>query len=286
MAFARSGPLNGECTVSKSPRLPGLLASLAVLPPLLAMPVPLSGQGPGCKEDEPRIVGFVIDAGTELPLANALVSVEASNWASLTTGNGRFLLCNIESGPHVVTVERLGYETLTADVGALVSNEAIRLPMEPDPVVLEGLEIVTDRFERRRRTAAVPVRAYDQEVLARSSHWSAAEFIDRQTGVFLVHCPVRNRYLYYEDGRTIGIDIPDIGGINRCVRDRGETVRPRIYLDEAPLFGGWAQLASLPTSQLYMIEIYSGGRNIRAYTRAFVEHAARTRRLTAVPLWN
>ena len=250
------------------------------------MPPPVVGQTPDCNEDQPRIVGFVIDAGTELRLPGALVSVEALKWASLTTDDGRFLLCNIGPGVHVVTVERLGYEALSAPVGARVSDEAIRLPMEPDPVVLEGLEIVADRFERRRRAVTVPVRSYDQEALARSSYWSAAEFVNFQAGVVTVGCPSSRRYGYYEDGRSRWMDVPYVGGVHTCVRDRGESVRPVVYLDEAILFGGWDELASVPTSQLYMIEVYSRGRQIRAYTRTFIEHAARTRLLVPVPLWN
>lgn len=272
--------------MSRPLRTPGFLAATAAVALWPAMPSPVVGQTPDCREDRPRIVGFVIDTGTELPLASALVSVEASNWASLTTDDGRFLLCNIGPGVHVVTVERLGYETLTAPVGARVSDEAVRLPMEPDPVLLEGLEIVADRFERRRRAVAVPVRSYDQEALARSSHWSAAEFIDFQAGVVTVRCPGATRYEYSEDGRSRRLEVPYVGGVHTCVRDRGESVRPAVYLDEAILFGGWEELASLPTSQLYMIEVYSRGRHIRAYTRAFIEQAAKTRRLAPVPLWN
>lgn len=48
----------------------------------------MAAQEPNCDEGKPRIVGFVIDAGTESPLASALVWVESSPQASLTTDSG------------------------------------------------------------------------------------------------------------------------------------------------------------------------------------------------------
>ena len=246
----------------------GLLASasLAALPLSLTTAARVAAQEPDCDEDQPYIVGFVIDAGTESPLASVLVWVESSPQASLTTDNGRFLLCDVRSGSHLVQAARLGYDTLAVQVEVDPSVEPVRLRMEPDPIVLEGLEIVTDRFERRRRAVAVPVRAFDQEELARSNYWSAAEFVDMQAGAITVRC-------------TTGRSVTDT-----CVYDRGRIVRPRIFLDEAPLLGGWDELASLPTSHLYMIEVYRRGAHIRAYTHHFMARAAKTR-LAPFPLW-
>ena len=241
-------------------------ASLAALPLSGTMAGAVAAQEPDCDEDQPHIAGLVLDAGTESPLSSVLVWVEASPLASLTTDNGRFLLCKVGPGSHLVTAARLGYDTLRVRVEADPAPAPIRLRMAPNPIVLEGLEIVVDRFERRRRAAAVPVRTFDREGLARSNHWSAADFVNMQAGVVTVRC------------RT-GMALADT-----CVQDRGRVVRPRIYLDEAPLIGGWDELVSLPTSELYMIEVYRRGVHIRAYTHRFMARAARTR-LTPLPLW-
>lgn len=125
-----------------------LLPSLAVLcgSAGFAFPADAQHQQPECNDDEARIVGVIVDAATETPVAGAHASVEASDWGSLTTDNGRFLLCGIAAGIHVVTVERLGYVTLESPIEASASGEPVALPMRPDPVLLEGLEIVSDRF--------------------------------------------------------------------------------------------------------------------------------------------
>lgn len=237
--------------------LPGALALSAGFP----VAAVAQDEQPVCEDDQARIVGVVIDAGTDNPLAGAHVSVRASDWGSLTTDNGRFLLCEIGAGNHVVTVERLGYVTLESWIEADASGDPVALHMQPDPILLEGLEVITDRFERRRRAVATTVRAFDQEDLASSGYWSAADFVDRQTGVMTTPC-----------------------GINRCVYYRGRVVNPRVYLDEFPLIGGWSHLETIPTSELYMIEVYRRGTHIRAYTHNFMKRAARVR-LAPMMIW-
>ncbi len=43
-------------------------------------------------------------------------------------------------------------------------------------------------------------------------------------------------------------------------------------------------LHTVPTSQLYMIEVYGRGTHIRAYTHGFMERAAGVR-LAPLPIW-
>ena len=246
-----SRPVSGAVAVA-------LVAGLAVTP----FPAAAQDDKPVCVDGEPQIVGIIVDHTNEEPLAAALVSVTTTEWASLTTASGQFQLCGILSGTHRVTVERLGYRTLEVRVEAAAPPAAIRLRMDPDPILLEGLEIVSDRFERRRRATAYSVRAFDREEIASSPYWSAADFVQSRALVFTRLC----------------------GGGSRCVWSRGRVVQPSVYLDEMPLFGGWNELEMIPTSQLHMIEVYRRGRHIRAYTHQFMERAARTR-LSPFPIW-
>jgi len=240
-----------------------LVSSLVILCASVALAPPADAQlQPACNDDEARIVGVIVDADTETPLAHAYASVEASKWGSLTSDNGRFLLCGIGAGVHAVTIERLGYVTLETRIEANSSGEPVALQMHPDPVLLEGLEIVSDRFERRRRAVATAVRAFDQEAIASSGLWSAAEFVDMRAGVITTPC-----------------------GISRCVYYRGRRVSPTVYLDEFRLIGGWSELETIPTSQLYMVEIYRRGTHIRAYTHHFMKRAA-TVRLAPMMIWD
>ena len=245
--------------MSKSLESPARFAWLALAALSAIIPVPITAQ-PACEPDQPRIVGLVVDAGTAAPLEGALVSTAESNQAWLTTDSGRFLLCEIGPGTHGVTVERLGYETLTVQVTADAAGNVVRFRLEPRPILLEGLEIVMDRFGDRRRAAAMVVRAYDQTSIARSGYGVAGDFVMSRSGVFTAPC-----------------------GASRCVFHRGARVSPVVYLDEVPLVGGWSQFETLPTSLLYMVEVYRNGTHIRAYTHAFMERAAQNR-LAPLPI--
>ena len=220
-------------------------------------PAAAQREQPECLDDQARILGVVVDAATEMPLTGAYVSVAGSDWGSLTTDSGWFALCGIEAGTHLVAVERLGYATLESEVVAAAPWDRVALRMEPDPILLEGLEIVTDRFERRRRAVESGVSTFDQEDLLRSSYWSAADFVDLHAGVYTTPC-----------------------GGNTCVYYRGYArgpLEPVVYLDEIRLLGGWSELEDIPTSQLYMVEVYAGGTHIRAYSHHFMEYAAKVR---------
>ena len=213
-----------------------------------------------CVDGEPQIVGIVVDRTNEEPLSTALVSVAATEWASLTTESGRFQLCGIRAGKHLITVERLGYQTLYGRVDAAAPAAPVLLNMAPDPILLEGLEIVTDRFERRRRATAYSVRAFAREDIASSPYWTAADFVASRGMVSPTPCD----------------------GGDWCVWSRGRSVKPTVYLDEMPLFGGWRELQMVPTSQLHMIEVYRRGTHIRAYTHHFME-PGRTNSPLAIP---
>lgn len=240
----------------ESPGLSGLFSSVA----LAAMTVSSAAAQPVCEPGQPRIVGQVVDAATEAPLDVVRVAAEVSARPALTTSDGRFLLCEVGAGTIAITAERLGYETLTVDVVAGTASDPIRLRLQPSPILLEGLEIVMDRFKHRHRAVATVVRTYDEAAFASSGHWSAGDFVATRSGIFTTPC-----------------------GLGRCVYYRGTLVLPSVYLDERPLPGGWAQFESLPTSQLYMIEVYRRGTHVRAYSHAFMERAAKTR-LAPLPI--
>ena len=48
-------------------------------------------------------------------------------------------------------------------------------------------------------------------------------------------------------------------------------------LDEAPLLGGLSYLQAFAPWEFHMIEVYAGGRHIRAYTPRYMERAAKQR---------
>ncbi len=207
-----------------------------------------------------HLVGQVVDIATGAPVQGARVSVAAAEWMSLTNAEGRFILHDLDPGPHRLSVEQLGYRTLVAQVQAGTAAAPLRLGIEPDPIVLEGLEVVSRRFERRRRATGLRVSEFDQHELARSSSTSAAEMLEERIPVQRTQC--------------------NDGGFE-CVFSRGGRIRPIVCIDETPMIDGWNALAAYRPQDFHMIEVYGRGGLVRAYTHFFMERAARIRFLPA-----
>jgi hypothetical protein len=187
------------------------------------------------------------------PLVGAFVSLRGSDWGSLTDDKGRFLVRNVVPGRVELTVEQLGYETLEWE-GVVTSTTALDLHLEPQPVLLEGLTVIADRFQARRNATATSVRWFDRSALATSPHVSTLEFLASR-GMIRIRC--RSAY-----------------GDN-CVLVRGRAVEPSVWVDEAPIIAGLEYLDDIPPYELYMVEVYGTGRHIRAYTSGFMERSAK-----------
>jgi hypothetical protein len=129
------------------------------------------------------------------------------------------------------------------------------------PILLEGLTVVADRFESRRRSTPTAVRWLDQKALATAPQENALEVLVARGGLTRVAC------------RGVWS--------NECVLARGSVVEPSVWVDEAPFLGGFEYLRTIQPHELYMVEIYAGGRHIRAYTNRFME---RTAELRALPM--
>lgn len=208
--------------------------------------------------------GRVVDARTGQPLVGAFVGLAGSDWGSITEENGRFLIPDMDPGPLSLTVEQLGYETLAWAGNVKPDEQELLLEVSPQPVVLEGLRIVTDRFRSRRRATATSVRAYEREALATSHYATALEFLRSRHGFVHVPCFGRRGDL--------------------CIRLRGRLVEPVVYVDEHPVMGGLTWLSTMAPYELQMIEVYGWGRHIRAYTPQFMARAARIR-LAPIPIF-
>lgn len=203
------------------------------------------------------VMGTVVDGDNGGVLAGAWVRISGSEWGSITDDRGRFRLPDLDPGRLELTVEQLGYETLTwaGDVGD--GNGLLRLELTPSPVLLEGLQVVTDRFRARRNAVATPVRAFDAAALSSTAQETALDFVALRAGTWITPCAGR-----YGD---------------RCIHLRGRSVEPTVYVDEMPMLGGLEYLAHIPPYELHMIEVYGNGRHIRAYTPQFMERAAKQR---------
>lgn len=208
--------------------------------------------------------GIVVDEAGQ-PLVGAFVALAGSEWGSLTNESGAFRLDDIDPGPIELTVEQLGYATLHWR-GSVAADEPLSLTLEAQPVVLEGLTVVTDRFQSRRRATATSVQSYDRTALATSHYDDMMQFVRARAGLFETRCP------RYEHSST-------------CFMRRGRPVAPVVYIDEMPVLGGTDFLASMRPHELYMLEVYNRGAHIRAYTTQFMERAAKQRLQPVTFIW-
>ena len=218
------------------------------------------------------VTGTIRDANTQSALPGARIRIDELRRGTLSDDFGRFMIDDVEPGLHVITVERYGYASAEGTIDTRPESGAVlEIELLPMPVMLDGLSVVTDRLELmetrlRSRRNAVPYssRAFGQDRLVRSPARDMLDFLVVDASLSPVRCGA---------GR--------LG--NWCVVRRGRPVEPRVYIDEAPVIGGLDQLQSYQPHDLYLIEVYSLGQEIRAYTHQFVERMAR-RPVALIPI--
>jgi hypothetical protein len=227
---------------------------------LLAVVAPIQAQ----RQSNSRIntSGHITDLTTGNPVSGALVEFPGLGKQALTDRNGRFALTGIRPGKHKIVVTQLGFKTVMREV-TIAQNEPLGIiPMDPDPVMLKGIEVQVDRLETRRRAIGVSAQAFGRDELLATTSWNAAEFA--RTRLMLIPCP---------SGRGL------------CLHHRGQTIPPVIYIDERRAFG-IEELEAYPVFDLYLVESFDNGRMIRVYTNWFMQSLARNgMRLQQIIIW-
>jgi CarboxypepD_reg-like domain len=224
------------------------LAAALVFPAVFALPA----AGQNTENETGTLSGIVVDATTGTPLVGVWVGIEGSRSAAYTDRDGRFAMRGIRTRALTLTAEQLGYKDASVEI-AEVGDEPIRVELTPDPVLLEGIRVITDRLAARRNAIATTVRAYDAEQLVTSASFDAYDFL--RTRLFTTPCP-----------RTSFSSV--------CIRRRGGVVVPQVYVDDAPYFGGFDVLQGWDMPSLYAIEVIASGVQVRVYTKNFAERLA------------
>lgn len=217
----------------------------------------------GAQEPEPsgpdriRVTGLVLDAVTGSPVRGAIVGLESERQVTVTNESGVFEFGRVRPGYLKLRVEQLGYAqtTLTAEVGPEAGP--LRIDLEPMPVVLEGLQVVADRLESRRKAVGISVRTLRAEDLVGRAG-DMAQILRYAPGMILHDC---------RSYRT--------GGRTWCVYRRGGFQESRLFIDDRRAIGGHEELRGLPPEEVYAVEIYGWGRQVRVYTRRFMARLAR-----------
>lgn len=244
--------------MSRNPTDRLVLSALGALALLLGGRPALAQQPTSSLSSGPILVGKVVDSGTGKGLAYAVVTLDKGEPHVITDSTGTFRFGGLQKGIYNLTATQLGYARLTLPVVVSDNPEPVTFQLFPDPIALEGIKVMGDRFRGRRNALPVASSAYDHDRLERSPALNVMDFLALEGKLSPAMCP--------------GIGQ---GNSMYCFNRRGSVVQPQVFLDEAPLPAGMTQLEGYHPNDLYLVEVISNGLMIRAYTKAFMDRLSK-----------
>ncbi|MBI4521035.1 MAG: carboxypeptidase-like regulatory domain-containing protein, partial [Gemmatimonadetes bacterium] len=123
------------------------------------------------------LTGVVLDASTGAGLSWASLGLRGERNRAAADARGAFRLPRVRTGSYLLLAERLGYKSLYVPVRVTAPPRPIRIQLEPDPVVLEGLTVVYSRFRSRRNAYPRVVRDYGEDRLTRTAARDVVDFL-------------------------------------------------------------------------------------------------------------
>ena len=210
---------------------------------------PLAAQAP---EDygRTRVQGRVLDLETAAPLRGAFIAPQGLRTGFLADSLGNFVLDLPSQAVYYLYVEQLGYETMDLRVSSAEVGRPIEVNLRPKPILLEGVTVLSDRFQRRRSFFDGSIRVYDRDRLLASPQMDALQFVSSRTG--LVRQCQRDP-------------------LNYCVWRRGRLRPMSVCIDEMHSFMGARELEHYSPQDFYLVEVYDHGSHVRVYTNGYVE---------------
>lgn len=231
-----------------------LLAVAALLLATAALPA-------RAQRSEPRILvtGTVVDSVSGFPLYGVAIATSTTADRTASDSTGAFTL-SVPAGTTLLTFTGRGFQRVGQIVTASDNVDLGRVPLLPDAVALEGIEVSVSQLDQRLRGFTGSTLVFGPSVLQHSGDSHLFDFVRHRTGARPVGCNTLD---------------PDSGG--DCLRVRGMPTRPRLFVNEV-------QMASTELLRIYRpedverVEIFGGGVMIRVYTRTYLEMMARTNR--------
>jgi hypothetical protein len=208
--------------------------------------------------------GRVLDASTGAHLEGAFVEVLGSSRIAISDADGRVSM-QLQPGEQTFRIRLIGYEELTTTLHLPPGTLLHEFAMNPRPVVLEAIHVVDDQIRQRRNAVPMSVFVLNRRQLLVTGG-SAADIVLRRTGLVRVECP------HY------------VLTLAPCALIRGEAQPVAVHIDDRISFAGLDELETYQPQELYMIEIYGGGRFVRAYTTRYMEYVTQHGMRTPPPL--
>lgn len=241
---------------------------------LLAAAVFLGGGAPA--DTTVTVQGRVLDYVTGEPVRFVQVTPSQGGAGTLTDEAGRFRL--EVPWPETLGLElnQLGYQPSFFPLEGLERLGGLEIRLPPNPVLLEGLEAVVDRFEVRRQREQRKVYVWEPERIMRSGGGNLWELIRREVP-FSRPCRLNRDYLC-RYGRTSTYrsayrPTPRFSGQSSALSQAmgGET-RVGVCIDGRPATAGASELRGYPLDAVYRIEFVGVFPSaVRIWTRDYMQ---------------
>ena len=188
-----------------------------------------------------QIVGRVIDAESEIPIANARVRILNTDFVTQTDGDGRFVFFDLMPGAYTLVMTHVAYDEVRRTVQVAETAEVF--------IVLSLRTLPLDEFS----VIADPIGASDiHRNPAYATVITRESFEGRETTLPDVLA------------EATGVHVKRLGGLGAfsTLSLRGSSAdQVEVYLDGILLntaFGGGVDLSNLPLAHVGQIEVYRG----------------------------
>ena len=213
---------------------------------LIAPGAPALAQGTGAV----LLRGQLLDADTKAPVPGAFIGLDAESRGALSDPMGAFMLPVGTADAYVLKVRQLGYRDLVFTVTAESARKPFFLQLDPDPVEIEGLRVLVQRFEDRRRGPFGAVDVLDQRALVEAPGGSGVDLIKREVP-FARPCDSQTEQL--------------------CLNQMGRLEPLTICVDGHRVSEMMAELEHVDPRGLYMVEVFRRTGQVHMYSRGYVE---------------
>lgn len=176
--------------------------------------------------------GQIVDALNERPVISAVIKAPELRRYVFSDVNGRFRFPDFPEGTWEIVVEMLGYHTLDGSVTVSEGN-GLLLRMNPDPIALEGLRVLTRAdglLERRRRRYPFRVTTISPQAIADAINPDPTAIFRRNANSPVTSCVDRSGFL------TLGA----------CYYRRAKKARVKVFLNEGELVGRHVRAVDVP----------------------------------------
>lgn len=225
----------------------------------IVLAVPTSGAAGQSDSTFLRVTGVVGDVQTGRAVPHALAAIPAVGVRILADEHGRFHFDRVPPGSFTWLFQALGYADWSEEM-SVEDGEHLRVGLLPQPVVLETIVATTSRLAERRNTSGLSVTALSWVEIQAVAATNLAQIVTNRSPHPAVSCP------------------PDAAGVDAdvglCLRWRGRTISPQIYLDEQSIPVPLDVLYQFMPHEIHTIEYYqhpARGTIIRIYTLEFMK---------------